>query len=104
MTRIEFTKAIVNLLAAMMLEREYPILDYIKRSDEEQMRLFVKNLSKCDGIKIKSKHQTGRAADIYFIEENKIVDPKKGWEFWHKYWESKGGQPMIEWDRGHFEG
>ena len=104
MTRVEFTKALNNLIAAMFLDKENPLLDYVKRSDEEQMRMFVKKLSKCDGIIKKSKHQIGRAADIYFIDENgKLCDPKKGWEYWHIYWEEKGGLPMIEWDKGHFE-
>jgi len=103
MTRAEFTHALTNLLAAMYLEGEHPILDYIKRSDAEQMHLFMEKRTKCDGVKIRSKHQDGKAADIYFVDKGQLVDPKKGWEFWHKYWEEKGGQPMISWDRVHFE-
>jgi hypothetical protein len=104
MDRVEFTRNLVNLIAAMMLEGEHPIIDYVKRSAEEQKRLFDKGLSKCDGVHSISAHQIGRAADIYFIEDGKMVDPKKGWDHWHQYWQEKGGKPEIEWDRGHFEG
>lgn len=104
MTRVEFTKAIINLIAGMFLEEEFPIIDYVKRSDEEQMRMFIKGLSKCDGIRNISQHQRGKAMDIYFIENGEMIDPKKGWEYWHRRWEEKGGQPMISWDKGHFEG
>lgn len=103
MTRIEFTHNLVNLLAAMMLENEHPIIDYVKRSDDEQMRLFLLGKSKCDGINKISAHQKGIAVDIYFIEEGKLSGPKRDFDFWHKYWESKGGKPEISWDRGHFE-
>jgi len=106
MNRVEFTRAKNNLIAIMILAGENPIEDYLKRSDEEQMRLFIKGLSKCDGIKIISGHQKGMAEDIYFVSDDgtKLVNPKKGWEYWHKYWEGKGGKPMIVWDKSHFEG
>jgi len=104
MNRVEFTHNLINLLAAMFIEGESPIIDYVKRSDEEQMHLFQEGRSKCDGIKVRSKHQTGRAADIYFVDNGKLVEPKKGFGYWHKYWEEKGGEPMISWDKNHFEG
>jgi len=105
MKRVEFTRAINNLIAAMILEGENPIIDYVKRSDEEQMRLYLKKRSKCDGVILRSAHQSGSAMDIYFLndEHSEIVEPKKGFTYWHTYWEGKGGQPMIEWDKGHFE-
>ena len=114
MNRVEFTINIVGLLKSMIDMGEHPIIDYVKRSDEEQIRLFDRKLSKCDGVKLISGHQRGRAADIYFVDledEDKdgIVQelkeaPKQGWEYWHKLWEQWGGKKMIEWDRGHFEG
>jgi len=104
MNRVEFTRNLVNLLAAMMLEGEHPIIDYVKRSDEEQKRLFMEGKSKCDGYAVRSQHQVGKAADIYFVEENKLVDPNKGFSYWHKYWQDKGGKPIIDWDKNHFEG
>jgi hypothetical protein len=106
MNRLEFTRAKCNLIAAMFLEKEQPIEDYLKRSNEEQKRLFDLGLSKCDGFINVSGHQKGKAIDVYFLSEDltTLIDPKMGWEFWHKYWEGKGGKPMIEWDKGHFEG
>jgi hypothetical protein len=106
MNRLEFTRAKCNLIAAMFLEKEQPIEDYLKRSTEEQKRLFDLGLSKCDGVNIVSAHQRGKAIDIYFLSDDltTLVTPKKGYEYWHKYWEQKGGKPMIEWDPGHFEG
>jgi len=104
MTRVEFTRRINNLIAAMILEGEHPVIDYVKRSPEEQKRLFDAGLSKCDGVKVISKHQIGRAVDIYFIENDQIVEPRKGFEFWHMDWQNRGGAPIIEWDKGHFEG
>ena len=113
MNRVEFTKSITNLLAAMMLDNEYPIIDYVKRSEVEQRHLFTEGKSKCDGISSISQHQRGKAADIYFpdlddidkdMDKDELLPPKKGWEYWHTYWEEKGGKPMIEWDKGHFEG
>lgn len=110
MIRVEFTKAVINLISGMFLEGESPIIDFVKRSNEEQMRLYLKDLSKCDGVKKISQHQLGKAIDIYFVdlETNKLCDPKKGWEFWHEYWETKGGKPVIIFSDGrkdncHFE-
>lgn len=103
MTRTDFTINIVGLLHEMIFLGEKPIIDYVKRSDEEQARLFKKKLSKCDGYNILSKHQLGQAMDIYFVVDGKLTDPKLGWEHWHEVWEHHGGKPMIEWDKGHFE-
>lgn len=35
-----------------------------KRTAEEQNKLFCNKVSKCDGYKIKSKHQSGLAIDV----------------------------------------
>lgn len=104
MTRIEFTINIIQLVRQMILLGEHPVIDYVKRSPEEQKRLFDAGLSKCDGTNVVSKHQVGRAMDIYFIEENKFSDPKMGFQYWHGIWEGWGGRPEISWDRSHFEG
>ena len=104
MNRIEFTKKLAALLSQMVFAGEMPILDYVKRSAEEQKRLFALGLSKCDGVKKISKHQIGLAADIYFQDGKELVDPVCGLEYWHKIWSEMGGVKMIEWDKGHFEG
>ena len=103
--RIEFTYKLSILLKQMADEGERVILDYVKRSPEEQRRLFEKGLSKCDGINIPSRHQGGMASDIYFMTEDykMLEDPQLGWEFWHEEWEELGGKEMIPWDKGHFE-
>ena len=103
MTRIEFSKRIVELLHTMTLEEEDYIIDYVKRSDEEQIHLYQEGKSKCDGIHDRSAHQDGKAMDIYWVKEGKLISPKAGWEYWHKLWVKRGGKPEISWDRGHFE-
>ncbi len=112
MNRIEFTKNKSKLILEMIAEGESPIEDYIKRSTTEQKHLFDLGLSKCDGtIKI-SPHQKGLASDIYFQDVGdvdkdgifaELIPPLRGWEYWHKRWEEKGGKPIILWDKGHFE-
>ena len=104
--RMEFTYKLSILLKQMADEGERVILDYVKRSVEEQRRLFEKGLSKCDGVNIPSRHQSGMAADIYFETEDykMLEDPQLGWEFWHEEWEELGGKPIIMWDKNHFEG
>lgn len=115
MDRILFTRKITNLLAAMFLDNETPIIDFVKRSDEEQARLYRigrdingekigTTVTDCDGKKRRSKHQSGRAMDIYFVDKGELVDPIKGWAYWHDKWEEMGGQPAIDWDMAHFEG
>ena len=37
------------------------------RSTETQQRYFKEGSTKCDGIKNKSKHQLGRAIDVYYV-------------------------------------
>ncbi len=104
MNRMEFSLNIIALLHQMTLLGEHPLIDYVKRSNEEQMRLFMLKLSKCDGINIISQHQRGKAMDIYFEEGGKLVDPHMGFDHWHKVWEGWGGAKMLDWDKGHWEG
>jgi hypothetical protein len=111
--RVDFTINIVGVLYEMILLGEHPIIDYVLRSTEEQKRLFDKGLSKCDGTTNYSAHQSAKAMDIYFpdlddidkdLDKNELLPPRLGWEHWHEVWEHHGGKPMIEWDKGHFEG
>jgi hypothetical protein len=118
MNRGEFTKGIAGLLIQMWNEGEYPIADFLKRSPEEQNRLFKLGKSNADGINTHSQHEFGKALDILFLDlddadkdgitQELKVSPKKGWDYWHKEWEKKGGKAMTEWyqknDQGHFEG
>ena len=105
--RSDFTNNLAALLQYMENEGDTPILDFVKRSTEEQTRLFTAGLSKCDGIKIISKHQIGLAADIYLIDvDGKLID----WntvggkaDKYHDFWVQSGGAKTIWWDVGHFE-
>lgn len=112
--RSNFTEAHALLILHMVGNKDKPISDFLKRSDEEQARLFDRKLSKCDGKNKVSKHQLGLAVDIYFLtqDEKGLVDwkdiPKKG-EYYHQFWETLGGAPVLlddegkPWDVGHFE-
>lgn len=111
--RTSFTEAHALLVLHMISNKDIPISDFLKRSDEEQRRLFNKGLSKCDGkVKI-SKHQLGQAIDMYLLDSlGRLIDwkdiPKKA-EYYHQYWETLGGAPVLldgdgkPWDLGHFE-
>lgn len=90
-----------------------PRLDWYLRSLEDQRALFLKGLSKCDGVEKVSAHQVGLAADIYAIGPGPngrpmIVDVLKTipgpWETIRNHWLKLGGKTMIEWDPCHFEG
>lgn len=48
------------------------------RTKNEQNGLYKDNLSKCDGYDIRSKHQDGKALDIYAY-----VDGRASWEEEH---------------------
>lgn len=47
------------------------------RTAEEQHGLFLKKVSKCDGYKNKSYHQTGKAFDIFILINGKATWDKK---------------------------
>ena len=107
MKRTHFTRALAELIMYICNEGDLPILDYVKRSDEEQKRLFDLGLSKCDGVNKISQHQKGRAADIYLLDENgalldwnKVIDKRTKYR---DFWENSGGAKMIDWDQGHWE-
>ena len=103
--RKDFSRKIVLFLMEIIKAKQDFIIDYVKRSNEEQQRLYLAGKSKCDGkIKI-SKHQIGKAMDIYFIDDkNKLTWSGKTYKHWHKVWQKKySGTKMITWDQGHFE-
>ena len=117
MNRPEYTKNICELILMMIEEGENPIGDFWKRSDEEQHRLWKigrdkegnivdKTVTNCDGRINISDHQRGRGLDILFLSEDntRIVEPQKGWDYWHTEWSRRGGKPTIKGDAGHFGG
>ena len=45
------------------------------RTEKEQNKLFLENLSNCDGYKSKSFHQSGKAFDIFaYVDKNASWD------------------------------
>jgi hypothetical protein len=116
-SRLEYNQKLIPFLHRMMDEGENPCIDFVKRSDQEQGRLFSlgrdengniidkkRVVTWKDGKVLISWHQFGRGCDIFFQENGMIIPPKKGWVYWHKEWEKLGGHPMIIGDEGHFEG
>jgi len=121
MNRRQFTKNIATLLTEMVEAGDMPVMDYVLRSAEEQNRLFQKGVSGCDGYKKKSRHQSGKAMDIYLVKTRKdgSVYVDYNWtdtekcNKWHKRWVELGGRKMITFknrrghlieDKCHFEG
>lgn len=104
MTRKEFTKNITILKQKMVDAGDNPMDDWLLRTAEVQNYLFKLGKSKCDGYKIRSRHQDGLAEDIYFedidpeSEQGKTLATK-----WHLVWITLGGKPIIEWDKNHYE-
>ncbi len=105
-TRQQFTEMVAILLTEMIKQGEKPVIDFVLRSASEQQRLFNAGKSKLDGINKKSKHQVGKAVDIYLSNPDGSVqfvwDRDKA-EKWHKVWKELGGASMIVWDLGHYE-
>jgi hypothetical protein len=115
-TRRDFTLMLGNqiLFMAKLLESlgMGPQIDWTMRSLYDQQQLYLKGLSKCDGISKFSAHQKGLAADILIIGRNPagklaMMDPRQDcpevWEQIRWHWVEMGGEPMIEWDQCHFE-
>jgi hypothetical protein len=88
-----------------------------KRNEAEQLELFTKGVSKCDGIKIESKHQSGNAFDIYAY-----INSAASWDDVHlsiiagailatarrmniriRWGGTFGSDDFNGWDKGHFE-
>lgn len=112
MNRREFTKNKTILLQRMIDDGNSPIEDYLLRSKEEQNRLFLAKLSKCDGIIKISGHQKALAEDIYFVvtrPDGSVFidfDFKETFDLavkYHDIWVGMGGKPIILWDLCHYE-
>jgi len=101
--RVFFTWILTQISQEIIDAGDQPIFDYIKRSNEEQKRLYKQKLSDCDGYKKISQHQLGKACDIYFIKNNKILWNKFLYEKWHTRWQELGGSPAIPGDLCHFQ-
>jgi len=103
MKRTDFTRKLGHLLVYADEQGLDVLIGWVLRDRETQQRMFDKKLSKCDGISKVSAHQTGKAADIYIIENGKISEDKEKYKVLHAFWTVIGGKPMLDWDMGHFE-
>ena len=112
MTRSEFSVMIARMITQMSDDGLTPAIDYAKRSDQEQARLFALNdpehhvwVTSDDGVKHISDHQRGKAVDLLLFDGNGALInnwPDKVAKKYHALWESWGGKPVIPKDIGHF--
>jgi hypothetical protein len=104
MPRSDFTCCVGDLIAWIRNQGWEPVLCMAERSREEQARLFALGKSKLDGVKKIGAHQYQDAGGRYAVD---ILifgnDGKMPYVEAHKYWESIGGSPVIDWDQNHFE-
>ena len=77
------------------------------RTTARQKELFDEGKSKCDGTNIKSQHQRWLAADMYIVEDGKLITDSKEYTQLGMRWESMGGTWGGRWptlhDIYHFE-
>ncbi len=105
MTRRQFTLMVGLLIAYVRFVCPYdPIIGDVKRSRQEQARVFKLKLSKRDGVKKISDHQTGKGIDLYLGKGRKLIWSRALYRKLHKFWELLGGKKMIFWDLSHFGG
>lgn len=81
------------------------------RSTETQQRYFKEGSTKCDGIKSKSKHQLGRAIDVYYVGWKKGAEDQQKWKELIDTFKLAGKQLGIKlefgydwgWDKPHIQ-
>ena len=81
------------------------------RSTETQQRYFKEGSTKCDGIKKKSKHQLGRAIDVYYVGWKRDAEDQQKWKELIDTFKLAGKQLGIKlefgydwgWDKPHIE-
>lgn len=104
MTRTKFAMMVVLLVLYVQFATPYnAIIDYVKRSLVGQAWLFKRKKSKRDGVKKISRHQRGKAIDLYLERKGKLVWSVPTYKKIHKFWSFLGGRPGLSWDRAHFE-
>ena len=108
--RADFTRMLHELqsFAYVLIEHEpeyYFVLDWLKRSPQEQARLVERGFS----WTLKSKHLLALAADIILYENHKpIFENHRVYKALGKLWVSMGGKWGVikdgeQVDPGHFE-
>lgn len=82
------------------------------RSTETQKKYFREGKSKCDGVTKKSKHQEGKAIDVYYVGwKNTDDEDDERWEKLIKSFKIAGKKLNLEltfgydwgWDKPHIE-
>ena len=81
------------------------------RTTETQQRYFKEGSTKCDGIKNKSKHQLGRAIDVYYVGWKRDTEDQQKWKELIDTFKLAGKQLGIKlefgydwgWDKPHIE-
>ena len=117
----EFREKLILFLAKMGEEGIRTVVISTLRTTEEQQAAFKDGKSKCDGVKKRSKHQDGLAADVTFAYANgkpywpdpNTVDGSTRWLAWAMIVESCGlvsgvrftplNQYGVGWDPNHVE-
>jgi len=84
------------------------IITTFYRTAEEQNKLYKEGKSKCDGYKVKSRHQLWRAVDVAVLRDGNIIWEGDEYTRLGEYWESLGGTWGGRWkepsgDLYHFE-
>ena len=90
------------------------ILTSFDRTLEQQMEMYERGVSKCDGVSNVSRHQVWRAFDIAVLEHDGVVKYKDipeatlaQYKRLGRYWKSLGGtwggDWKSPWDIFHFE-
>lgn len=84
------------------------IITAFYRTPEEQNKLFREGKSKCDGYKVKSRHQLWRAVDVAVVVNDEIIWEGEEYKQLGEHWESLGGVWGGRWkdpagDLYHFE-
>ncbi|HVL66763.1 MAG TPA: M15 family metallopeptidase [Vicinamibacterales bacterium] len=110
-----FDERLDRVLSALEAEGYRPVIKSARRSQEEQQALFRKGrnergerigpvVTELDGVTKKSRHQLGRAADVYFQQ---TTDHHKAWArlgelaraeglVWGGDWKSLVDKPHVE--------
>lgn len=103
-TRVEFSRKVMELLIFAFENGIRVQIDYVYRSSAEQKRLYEKGRSKV----LESRHNVGKAIDLHIVKKDGCIvwaplQDSKGVQLYKvlgKFWESFG--PKFRWG-GNFD-
>lgn len=105
----KFARMLGKLLAYAERQNIKVLMYWLWRSAEQQNEMFkAGGKTNCDGYKVLSNHQLGRAADIAVVVDGSIRwEMRPEYELLGRYWEGLGGTWGGRWkglnDIYHFE-